>query len=249
VRKWQSSEIFRSVLHNSRPFLSNLDQPGRSNLFLSACGPRQMITLSKNTGWSLANDIIQRISDILQLGFSMDDTDNEGANCLHQSFSAIASFAKFEIPCLDWVEVLVFLIKKGADVFHRDRHGNSVSDLAYSMEFCHFGSACSSAGDIWDAALSRCGHDLRIFRATHPRKVRYGKHHNNNSIYSRTDFEYLWKGREKSCPYWDDKVWPEPENVGPVDIPWYRIDKDCLCRSCRWWYQPNDPRNISQDYS
>ncbi|KAL9083914.1 MAG: hypothetical protein Q9165_008321 [Trypethelium subeluteriae] len=59
-------------------------------------------------------------------------------------------------------------------------------------------------GNLWDAALARCGYDINRFReeAVHPRKPRYAPE------YTRGYFEQLWEGFESHCPYYHDPpVW------------------------------------------
>lgn len=102
-------------------------------------------------------------------------------------------------------QVLLLLIQAVADVYARCGFLNriSVSGLAYGTENDPFPSRVGSySGDLWNSVLSESGHDLAEFRARFPRRAGY------TLLYTRDDFEMLWRGREEFCPYYDDPpVW------------------------------------------
>lgn len=56
----------------------------------------------------------------------------------------------------------------------------------------------SQVGDIWDAVLAECGHDVAKYHSRHPRVARYTKH------YTPADFRSIWQGNEERCPYYDE---------------------------------------------
>lgn len=127
----------------------------------------------------------------------------------------------------DELESLDFLIRQGCDVREVCDASISVSKMAYKKNQHECQGVLKPVGgyrgDLWDAALVRCGYDLLEFRKEHPRVPRY------NEMYRRADFERLWEGLEHLCPYWDDRRWPE--NGGDSDL--FEDDSFCTC-TCRW---------------
>ncbi len=92
------------------------------------------------------------------------------------------------------LEAVVLLLKRGANPTAVDNDGKSVSYYAYHDRSL----GGSMAGDIWDSALVRCGHDLWDFRRGYPWRF------NRTGWYGRKDFERIWRGQEHLCPYYDD---------------------------------------------
>ena len=89
-------------------------------------------------------------------------------------------------------------LSHGADPFAVDNSEKSVSRRAYTQWL--MGSSCM--GDVWDAVLADIGVDVAENRrqSGSRRVAKYDKY------YSRQDFEELWKGRERLCPYYDGKI-------------------------------------------
>ncbi|POR38554.1 hypothetical protein TPAR_01252 [Tolypocladium paradoxum] len=152
--------------------------------------------------------------------WSADDHQTLGFTCLH---SLVYKAQRTENR--DDLETLVFLIQHGADTSALDHHQNTVSMRAYlsNEDDNYHCSKGSYRGDLWDAALTICGHDLDQFRTSYPRVPRYNKR------YSREDFERLWWGNEHLCPYWDDRRYPE---TGGNDDYWRRPPQRCDHTSC-----------------
>jgi hypothetical protein len=92
---------------------------------------------------------------------------------------------------------LIYLIRRGADVFALEGRGISVSQKAYSR--C-FPGASSANGDLWDSVLADCSFDVEQFPRTYGRR-RVAYRHG----YTRESFEQLWKGQEHLCPYYYDE--------------------------------------------
>lgn len=140
------------------------------------------------------------VSQILHLGFDVDVLDSWGQSPL-SAFMAGSSRGSKE---MDWViraqKVVVFLLNAGADPHLINNLSVSISELVYTDQGSKYGSY---QGDLWDSALSLCGHDPLVFRSkVQRRRAQYAKY------YTRRDFEKLWSGREHLCPYWDDAPWP-----------------------------------------
>ncbi|KAH7120621.1 hypothetical protein EDB81DRAFT_814489 [Dactylonectria macrodidyma] len=144
---------------------------------------------------------IRKLSFLLDRGSNVHDTADDGSNCLHIFFTSRPFLAVKD----GWKQALVYLIHRGADIHGKDGLGWSVTSLAYGDAFderCAL--ECGSyLGDLWDAVLDYCGHNILDFRRSHPRRASYCVE------YERADFEKLWEGREQRCPYWNDVVWPQ----------------------------------------
>ena len=137
------------------------------------------------------------------------ERDAEGRTCLHHCFSWGWSNVKHR-----HLAGIIFLIKHGADVYAKDTHDRSISDMAYkdfrgdSSEDTWRGS---SRGDVWDFCLAVTGYTVSEFRQGHPRKANYGTN------YTRQDFEELWAGNEHLCPYYYDAEDEPADPVAPAD--------------------------------
>ncbi|KAG7404759.1 hypothetical protein LZL87_006270 [Fusarium oxysporum] len=155
--------------------------------------------------------------------WSPDDHQTLGFTCLHSLV-----YKAHRGRDRDELEALMFLIQQGADVAAVDHHQHSVSMRAYLPNDGdnQYSSKGSYRGDLWDAALTICGHDINIHRDAYPRVPRY------NRNYRRKDFERLWKGSEDLCPYWNDERYPE---TGGDDDYWKQPVKRCehiACSDC-----------------
>lgn len=162
--------------------------------FLNACVPLR-------GAWNFISPFesqnnIKRLGFFLENGSSVQERGLDGSTCLHLFFTGDVSPPSKQ----DWHDSLKFLIEKGADVYAEDESGQSVSHAAYSRN-CSDGAAWSYRGDLWDAVLDACGYDIREFRTGYPRTAGY------TPEYTRSDFDSIWNGREKRCPYWNDAVW------------------------------------------
>ncbi|KAH8903591.1 ankyrin [Coniochaeta sp. PMI_546] len=198
------------------------DEFGRT-LFLSTIARQPVIEDSD------IKDHIRELSFLLDRGCSVTDVDHNGSNCLHIFFSSAP------YPCqTDMRDLLIRIIRQGADVYARDRWGRSVSQIAYSTScISKLRDYGTRPGDLWDAILDSCGYNVSEFRKGYPRRAVY------TDEYSRLDFERLWEGREQRCPYWDDADWHSPEDGGHVDIPWSGEEVICVCGSPDCWRLPD----------
>jgi hypothetical protein len=144
----------------------------------------------------------------LRRGTNLKARDNWGRTCLHKCIK-YARLAK----CSDEQESLVLLVKKGADVNACDNCGTSISETAYTYSYHDEEDGLAGyLGDLWDAVLSECGHDITEMRQGFPRRPHYARR------YTREDFERLWRGREESCPYYNDPPeWDPEKDVGVVE--------------------------------
>ncbi|RMJ14399.1 hypothetical protein CDV36_005951 [Fusarium kuroshium] len=173
--------------------------------------------------------------------WSPDDHQTLGFTCLH-SLVYTAHWTEER----DELETLVYLIRQGADPSAVDHHGNTAAMRAYlpNENDNQYSSKGSYRGDLWDAAVAICGHDLKQFRVPYPRVPRYNKNH------SRQDFERLWLGHESLCPYWDDKRYPE---TGGHEDYWKQPSQRCRHTSCSECDQDGevlvqeDPDPVNQD--
>lgn len=167
------------------------------------------------------------ISAILDLGFDINATDNDGITCLGIYSNSLGHWSgEGPASAIREQEVLVFLLQSGADPHAVIEHGISIVKGIYE---CHDsfrriyrrykrGPQGSYCGDLWDSALSICGMDILEFRAGYQRRAEY------NWAYTRRMFEALWRGRETACPYWDDEPWP-PVATGDTN-------DGCQCSDC-----------------
>ncbi|KAF4340085.1 hypothetical protein FBEOM_5945 [Fusarium beomiforme] len=152
--------------------------------------------------------------------WSPDDHQTLGFTCLHSLV-----YQANRTRDRDELEALVFLIRQGADVLAVDHHQHSVA-----MRAClpndsdnQYSSKGSYRGDLWDAALTICGYDIRQHRDSYPRVPRY------NRTYRRKDFERLWEGHEAACPYWNDERYPQ---TGGADDYWKQPVRRCSHVAC-----------------
>jgi len=141
---------------------------------------------------------------LLNRGSSIYDRNEQGETCLHVCLHN-AMFCRLS----NEKESLILLVQKGADVHAIDYNGMSISDVAYN-------ASCQDEeydlggyrGDLWDAVLSKCGHDISEMRKDYPRIPHY------TSKYTRECFEGLWLNREEFCPYYNDP--PERDSEGSL---------------------------------
>lgn len=94
-------------------------------------------------------------------------------------------------------DALVLLICRGANVFATDIDGVSIFQTAYTCHHSRFGDNGAFRGDLLDAVLVECGYGEHI-RKRGERLSHYEKR------YTRWDFEWMWKGRERLCPYFSE---------------------------------------------
>lgn len=160
------------------------------------------------------NQTLPKFRLLLERGADILCRNDEGENCLH-IFVDDACFPL--LPCL---QSLVLLIEAGADPFAIDNDGRSVPDAAYRPSwFDKRYELGPLRGDLFDAALVRCGFDIREMRGRYPRTPQYAepKFHAwgaRKGGYAREDFEELWAGCEHLCPYFHDPPWwPHPPDT------------------------------------
>lgn len=145
------------------------------------------------------------VSVLLDRGANVHARDRFGKTCLALCVGSLASWRPwFLVPNITSAQrlaeprdVLLMLIRRGADVLAVDYTGLSVSEIAYLTVG---DEGLSVAGDLWDVVLADCQLDVASFRAACGirRRPRYGK------WYTRELFEDLWRGREHLCPYFYD---------------------------------------------
>ncbi|KAH7316882.1 hypothetical protein B0I35DRAFT_434180 [Stachybotrys elegans] len=169
----------------------------------------------------------QTILDLLAFGIDINEVGARGERCL---FTAISSFGMLRGPESDGShhvireqQVLVTLLHNGANP--RDEfQGLSMSEYAYHPHLCNRryedGAFGSYLGDLWDSALSICDYEISEFRRNFPRRAHY------TAKYAREDFELLWKGREKLCPYWYNTPYPSNSEMESDNEPQSEDESD-----------------------
>lgn len=178
----------------------------------------------------------QCFHQLLIFGADIKDRDKSGRTCLHLCILNLLRPGR-----LPEFEAIQYLVRQGADPRAVDKHGRSVSDIAYAMGGV-WGIKCSYQGDLWDAVLHSCGYDIAQFRSGYRRRATYTTpaHERVSCLhYNRHDFESLWGERWKECPYWDDKPWP-PLGPGEEDGDDESQDYKCTCWECSRYYPGMD---------
>ena len=195
-------------MESASHFLERNPDNFRGSYFLAACNP-EFIDIG-------AQMHIRKLATLLEGPSTIADRTPEGYTCLH---CCLCLDGKEVLP-REWHDCMVYLVRQGADVNAKDIRGVSVSEFAYRPS--HLSERVSSClGDLWDAVLDTCNYDISEFRIGFPRRARY------TVDYTRGDFEALWKGRERRCPYWDDADWSSP-----YDTPRERALDDVVCPDC-----------------
>jgi hypothetical protein len=147
---------------------------------------------------------VDGFSFLLSRGAHINARNLAGDSCLHLCFADrnTRPFSAHHPSAVRRLQSsLVFLLKSGANIHAVNHDGVSVFDLAYSLP-----SKTSLPGDLWDAVLAECGHDVLCYRGHWPRKPKYGHG------YTRQMFEEFWEGREHLCPYYKDEFSGEINN-------------------------------------
>ncbi|EEU37880.1 uncharacterized protein NECHADRAFT_88161 [Fusarium vanettenii 77-13-4] len=191
-------------MFNRSPFVRYADRGTlECSPFLMCC----TIPFERSCSDEEAELFLSRLRFLLGQGYSVHDEYSDGTNTI----SNIIRFAANQQYCQAQKDILVFLLKHGADAHSLGLSGISVSRFAYNQALC---TKCREVypahlGDLWDSVLDDCGYEILEFRKISPRRARYTKD------YTREVFEQLWQGKEDRCPYWDDEPWPEapPEDV------------------------------------
>ncbi|TRX90016.1 hypothetical protein FHL15_009117 [Xylaria flabelliformis] len=144
---------------------------------------------------------VEGLCKLLDAGANITVRDDQGQSCLHRCLRHF--WAPLESK---WIrkhfDVMQLLVTRGADVYALDNRGQSVCEVAYSQKELQYGRRGSYVGDLWDAVLRSCGHDVAEFRRDNQRRANY------TDSYTRQDFETIWRGKEDQCPYWNDEPWP-----------------------------------------
>jgi hypothetical protein len=112
-----------------------------------------------------------------------------GRTCLH--IAVMEAISIHEIEGL--LHAIIILIQHGADIFAKDFSGRSIFNDAYECDHSQWLKG-SAKGDLWDAALVRCGLGEHIYQ---PEERKY----HFTQRYTESMFETLWKGYEHLCPY------------------------------------------------
>ncbi len=132
---------------------------------------------------------VKALELLLDRGTDPNHRSSYGQTALHIIFGSNSASEDFD----DYLEALILLLKRGAIPTAVDNDGKSVSYYAYHSRAW----GVSTAGDIWDSALVRCGYDLWDFRPGYPRRPIH------TEWYQREEFELFWVGHEHLCPYYD----------------------------------------------
>ncbi|KAF5009064.1 hypothetical protein FDECE_4687 [Fusarium decemcellulare] len=180
------------------------------NTYRCSNGDTSFLHACRNSGSGYTKEVFHQF---LELGANIHHRGRHGKSCLHICLEALF----LSNDSLQEFKGIQYLVQRGADIFATNDAGASVSDVAYTtMGRCP--GATSYPGDLWDAVLSSCGHNIKDFRSGYRRRPMY-INEGGYYKYCRHDFEQLWEGREDQCPYWDDKPWPplEPEESDSDD--------------------------------
>ncbi|KNB08957.1 hypothetical protein FOXG_09640 [Fusarium oxysporum f. sp. lycopersici 4287] len=214
-----SAELFlKHGGHFTMHDLESFDLNGRTRLH-QVCMAESRAT-SKKKAVAMLAAAGANLNARVAKSWSPDDHQTLGFTCLHSLvYKAHRSRDRDEL------EAVVFLIQQGADILAVDHHQHSVSMRAYLPNDGdnQYSSKGSYRGDLWDAALTICGHDVSQYRHAYPRVPRY------NRNYGRKDFERLWEGYEALCPYWNDERYPE---TGGDDDYWKQPVRRCKHIAC-----------------
>lgn len=132
---------------------------------------------------------------LLDRGADIKARDHFGRNCLHMAVMTAGRPIEGDRE----MEAISLLIQRGADIFNVDNSGCSIFDTAYACDHDCISFLGGYRGDLWDAALSRCGYGEYI-RKPEERVRHYTAH------YTENDFRSLWKGREHLRPYFSEET-------------------------------------------
>lgn len=234
LRRDSTAEVLLREMYTISPFVQYADRETLdNNVFLNCCG---LLFRSSFTVAQVQTNC-QKLSILLDHGYSINTRWEDGTNCLSQAFLSFKSRGCFEKRSYVQARkaVLTYLVNHRADINSTDNKGRCVSDFAYSRVFC---TPCSESfvpymGDLWDTVLDECGYEILQFRRLRPRRARY------TGRYTRQAFEQLWEGKEHRCPYWNDVPWPEfsPEDV-PVPKTWAFLDQNGkVCEQCQFCFE------------
>ena len=186
----------------SADFLDTRDEEGNSPLFYA-------IFFTK----------LSCVENLVERGADVHARNNHRECCLHRFFRSDCHGSD---DLVEEVQLLVFLIRNGADIDAVDDQGICLRECAYAPGH---DNDVSVWGDLWDRVLVECGYDLLARRKAFSRRPAYTKK------YPRKDFEEIWAGWECYCPYYDDPPeWPPhwpircwPTQFGPSSSGAYHI--------------------------
>ncbi|KAK0652665.1 hypothetical protein B0T16DRAFT_490474 [Cercophora newfieldiana] len=137
---------------------------------------------------------VEAFSYLIDAGADINARDSTNATCLHLAIE------NAKRPHSDELDVLCYLVHRGADVNAVTAEGMSVSDVAYNPSSTDIVYKLGSyRGDLWDAVLARTGHNPAA--APNDRQPKQF-----TASYIRADFEALWNGQEHLCPYFHDQA-------------------------------------------
>ncbi|KAI0902676.1 hypothetical protein F4823DRAFT_621169 [Ustulina deusta] len=105
---------------------------------------------------------IKGLEFLLNRGSNINDKTTSGSTCLHILFCSNLEPGWTE----NWLSLIIFAIRQGADVYSADIYGVTVSEIAYAKRVCYdlIADLGSYRGDVWDAALHACGYNILDFR-------------------------------------------------------------------------------------
>ena len=195
----------RLILNDPIPFL-DLEEKGYA-------GDTLLLQIARL--YNFHDHLAAKLDLVLDKGANVHARNSGGKNCLRLLFENISltvGIWEYGAYRTLW-KCLILLINYGADVASTDNHGRSVSEYVYRSEAET--SFLVGLGDMWDAVLSRYGHDIRQMRKGFHRLSTY-ETRTSDGRPLRDSFKTLWTNREKHCPYYHDPpVWC-PEGIPPL---------------------------------
>ncbi|KAF2255236.1 hypothetical protein BU26DRAFT_152689 [Trematosphaeria pertusa] len=135
-----------------------------------------------------------RFKLLLDRGANIHARDNRGMTCLHIAVQSARPRNHLNTRVEEDMEAITLLTQRGADIFTTDYSGRSIFDDAYVCDHEKEYPRGSYRGDLWDAALFRCGHGEHIQRPEE-RMCHY------TQWYTEEEFARLWEGMAQDCPY------------------------------------------------
>jgi len=169
------------------------------------CGQTPLLHLL-NSSDVLNYEYLAMMEVLINRGANIQATDLEGNSCLHEALKKIHQLGAHQWRTVNDTlnqDILLLLVKHGADVLAKTLTGESVSDAAhFERNSIYCAPDTSFVRDLWDSVLAISGYDLTDFHKIHMKGYsRVGRY---CVCYTRSEFENLWKGNEHLCPYYHD---------------------------------------------